>query len=174
MLDGPLEVRYEHAYLVVRPRLGVRRGVEPKIGPQRRADESHLIDVDDARVEQLDSVVPALAREFAPCGIDLRPVPLVVAVHVEEVRVAPRAHHIADAVRAPRGQIACEDDDVGVRGDRGEGVAPVLEVEGGEDLHANRRRILRLLARSGSSKRKTALAPHCATSSVPSFSILTV
>ena len=117
---------------MVRPRLRAWRGVEPEICPQRRAHESHVIDVDDARVEQLDPVVSALARELEPCGVDFRAVPLVVAGHVQEVGIAPSAHHLADAVRAHRGRDRLRGRRRPRRGNRGEGVAPELDVEVGE------------------------------------------
>ena len=132
MPDCAFEVGHGYANLVVRPRLGAGCGVKPEVGPQRRAHESHVIDVDHARVEQLDSVVSALARELEPRGVDFGPVPLVIAGDVQQVRVVPRAHHLADAMRTHRGEIPCEDDDVG-GGNRGEGFTRELDVEVGED-----------------------------------------
>ena len=109
---------------MVRPGLAEDARVEPEIGPERRADQAYVIDGDGASVEEGDAVLEALPGEFAPRDLDVAPVELVVPGHVEDaVGTGPALRDVADSAGVHRGEVAGEDDEFGVRRERGDSVA---------------------------------------------------
>ena len=87
VLDGAPEVRDLPAHAHVRPDL-VRLALEEEVGPQGRPDEPGAVDLDHARIEQVDPGLHTLRGELPPRLVNLGPVELVVAEHVEDVRGA--------------------------------------------------------------------------------------
>ena len=85
MLDRAKEVGDLPAHAHVRPHL-VRHALEEEVSPKGCSDEFHASDADPARVEEVDPDFRALICEARPRLLDLRPVELVVAEHVEDVR----------------------------------------------------------------------------------------
>ena len=60
--DGTGEVRRAPPHLVVGPRLVQDPRLEPEVGPERRADEPHVVDGDGAPVEEMSAIVEASDR----------------------------------------------------------------------------------------------------------------
>ena len=70
----------------VRPRF-CGEAVQPKVGPQRRANEAHALDRHRCGVQQCDPVHRALRGEDVACFVDIGAVVLVIAVAVRWVGV---------------------------------------------------------------------------------------
>ena len=113
VLDGAPEVRDLPAHAHVRPDL-VRLALEEEVGPQGRPDEPGAVDPDHARIEQVDPGLHTLRGELRPRLVDLGPVELVVAEHVEDVRGArPLLCEVLDQALGAGREVAREHDDVG-------------------------------------------------------------
>ena len=93
--------------------------VEQEVCPQRGADEVQAVDRDGLPVEQRHAVALALSGELAVRILDVVSIELVIARHVEDVlRAAPSL-----------GDVAGEDDQFDVWGERRDGVPFELDVE---------------------------------------------
>ena len=115
-----------------------RVGVEAEVSPQRCPDEANVLDVHSSGVKQCHAVVAALSRELESYGVEFGAVELVVAWDVEEVGPVPGAQDLSEALGTHWGQVASQDHDVGVGGDRGQAVRREFDVEVAEYLDSHR------------------------------------
>ena len=112
--------------------------LEPEVRPERRPDEADVVDGDSASVEPGHSVLEALSGEFASRHFDVVPVELVVPRDIEDaLGTGPAFGDVPDPAGVHRSEVAGEDDEFGVGGERGDEVTVELDVQVGEDLDSH-------------------------------------
>ena len=108
--------------------------LEQEIGPERCPDEPHVLHRDVPWVDQRHAVLEALSGEFASPHLDVRPVELVVPGHVEDaVGTGPASRDVPHLAGVYGREVAGEDGEFGLGGERRDEVAFEFDVQVGDD-----------------------------------------
>ena len=103
---------------------------EQEVGPERCPDEAYAVDCDGPGVEQRHVVLQALPGELASRDVDFAPVVFVVSRDEEDfVGAGPALGDVLDPAGVNWRKVSGADDELGVGGERGDGVAFEFEVK---------------------------------------------